>query len=342
MIVGLDVGYGYTKATNGFKHIILPSVVGPAVEIKYHNGLISSGRGLEVELGGRRQFVGELARLQSPVTTSPLARERDLDIVRTLALTAIHQIHADGGLVELVTGLPVSWYDDREELIDALQGRHSYRVNGEAITVMIEEVHVVPQPFGTLFSALLTERGILGDPENLADREVAIVDVGTYTTDYALSDALRYIETRSGSTDAAMAQVYRLLQREVERTYDIDIDLAEAERAARDGAISTYGDALNVSPQVKAAIDDVAATIVADAESLWPDRGRTFAQILVTGGGAPLIYGALVDVFPHAALVTEPQMANADGFYRYGLFKARQTTGQSQASPVAVTGQSQD
>jgi plasmid segregation protein ParM len=316
--------------------------VGPSVDIKYQNGLITAGRGLEVEIGDRRQFVGDLARLQSPFTASPLARERDLDIVRTLALAAIHQVHADGGLVELVTGLPVSWYDDRGVLVDALVGRHDYRVNGNDISVKIEDVHVVPQPFGTLFAVLLTEKGVLGDPERLADRKVAVIDVGTYTTDYALSDALRYIETRSGSTEAAMAQVYRMLQRKVEQEYGIDIDLAEAELAARDGAITAYGEAINVSPLVRAAIDDVAETIVAEAESLWPDRGRTFAQVFVTGGGAPLMYGSLVDVFPHACLVGEPQMANADGFYRYGLFKARQASGQSQASPVAVTGQSQD
>jgi plasmid segregation protein ParM len=341
MIVGLDVGYGYTKATNGFKSVVLPSVVGPSVDIKYQNGLITAGRGLKVEIGDRRQFIGELARLQSPFTTSPLARERDLDIVRILALTAIHQVHAEGGLVELVTGLPVSWYDDREELIDALRGCHDYRVNGEPITVKIRDVHVVPQPFGTLFAVLLTERGILGDPEQLADRKVAVIDVGTYTTDYALSDALRYIETRSGSTEAAMSQVYRMLLRKVETDYGIDIDLNEAELAARDGEITAYGEALNVSPLVRAAIDDVAETIVAEAESLWPDRGRTFAQIFVTGGGAPLMYGPLVDIFPHAHLVAEPQMANADGFYRYGLFKARQGSGQSQACQPATTGMTQ-
>jgi plasmid segregation protein ParM len=335
MIVGLDVGYGYTKALSGTAEVMFPSIVGPAIDIKYQNELASADRGLEVDIAGRRQFVGELARLQSSLPVSPLARERDLDIVRTLALTAIQQIGADGGEVTLITGLPVSWYQDAEDLKSVLQGRHVYWVNGERAWVEVTEVRVIPQPFGTLFRTLLNRRGILTDPKRLTDRRVAIIDVGTYTTDYALSDALRYVEPRSGSTQSAMAEVYKLLQRTIGEQYDLELDLRDVESALRAGAVTLYGDQVSIEPFIKSAVDEVAGAIIAQAESLWPNRARTFAAVLLTGGGASFVHDRVSDVFPHAQLVDNAQLANAEGFWRYGTFKARQTRVDQRTSRTA-------
>jgi hypothetical protein len=71
-------------------------------------------------------------------------------------------------------------------------------------------VLVVPQPFGSLFRALLSPTGVLADPDGLAGGRVAVLDIGMHTTDYALADALRYVERRSGSIPVAMARVYEL------------------------------------------------------------------------------------------------------------------------------------
>ena len=70
-VIGLDIGYGYTKAVSNTGIATLPSVIGPAVTIKYHGDLAGNGRGLTLETDGKAWFVGQQARLQSPFTISP-------------------------------------------------------------------------------------------------------------------------------------------------------------------------------------------------------------------------------------------------------------------------------
>ena len=76
MFVGVDIGYGYTKAVGEATQVVFPSVVGKAERIRYENDLLDdhgaygeSGIALITEEGDR--FVGELALLQSACDVSP-------------------------------------------------------------------------------------------------------------------------------------------------------------------------------------------------------------------------------------------------------------------------------
>jgi hypothetical protein len=92
---------------------------------------------------------------------------------------------------------------------------------------------------------------------------------------------------------------------------------------------------VSIEPFIKSAVDEVAGAIIAQAESLWPNRARTFAAVLLTGGGASFVHDRVSDVFPHAQLVDNAQLANAEGFWRYGTFKARQTRVDQRTSRTA-------
>lgn len=318
-IVGADIGYGQTKIMAGAgARAIFPSLVGPFVEIKYHNDLIRNGKGVDIEVEGQRWFVGELACLQSPFTVSPRARERDPQLIRTLLLAALHTVGVTQA--QLVTGLPVSWYDDREALIDVLTGTHTHAINGEPRAVEISEVVVVPQPFGSFFQMLLHGDGRLPrESVPLTRQRIGVIDVGTHTTDYAMADALNYVEPKSGSIEVAMGRVYELLQRSVSREIR-DIDFQEAERAVRTGEVQVRGQVRDVSNLVQEAVAQVGHQIVGQAQTLWGD-GADLSNILLTGGGAPVFVDVVRRVYPHAHEMPEAQLANANGFYRYGLRK---------------------
>ncbi len=319
-VVGIDVGYGYTKAVTGGGHVKLPSLIGPAVQIKYHNDLISNGHGLEIVVGDQRWFVGELARLQSPYTISPRARARDAVIVQTLLLAALAQLDLEG-TVNVVTGLPVSWYHDREALIRLLQGPQEFTFNGAMRSIDVAQVLVVPQPFGSFFQMLLAGDGRL--PEEsipLTRQRVAVIDVGTHTTDFALADALRYVEPKSGSIEVAMARVYELIQRAVEERHGRPLSLQEAEEVVQQGTVAVRDREHEVSDLVQQAVEAVALEIVGEAQTLWGD-GLDLQTVLLTGGGGQRFLEALRRVYPHAVVMQEAQLANAAGFYRYGLRK---------------------
>jgi plasmid segregation protein ParM len=300
--------------------VTLPSLLGPAVQIKYHNDLIGNGHGMEIALGEQRWFVGDLARLQSPYTISPRARGRDEVIVQALMLAALEQLGTKE-TVHVVTGLPVAWYHDREALVESLRGPQQFAVNGTARSLNVVEVLVVPQPFGSFFQLLLTGDGRLpAESIPLTRQRVAVIDVGTHTTDFALADGLRYVEPKSGSIEVAMARVYELLQRAVEETHGRALSIQDAEEVLQRGTVAVRDREHDVSDLVIQAVGAVALEIVGEAQTLWGD-GLDLQTVLLTGGGAAVFLDAIREIYPHATAMPEAQMANAAGFYRYGLRK---------------------
>ena len=188
-VASIDVGYGRTKAKTANGEATILSMVGPAIRIDYEGMTAAGYNGLTVEIDGRAYFVGQRAAIQSPNPVSPQSRQRDLEIVKILALTALHVAHAPAEISRLVTGLPVAWYyDDKDALREILLGKHILTINGEEITFNIAEVIVMPQPMGTIFLSMLNPNGMLTDPRGISGQIVGTIDIGMYTTDIALID----------------------------------------------------------------------------------------------------------------------------------------------------------
>lgn len=319
-IVGLDVGFGFTKAAGRGREISIPSIVGPAIDIKYHNDLVKTGGGHTYTIDGIDLFAGDFANLQSPSVLSPRARERTgTPVVETLLCVVLHKLGVAGD-VKLVTGLPVSWYADKDKLTAQLGGEHDYSVDGEPHQINVTDVAVVPQPFGSFFSAILDVKGRMTNP-GLAFSRVAILDVGMHTTDFALADDLRYIEKSSGSIETAMAKAYELIARELQERYNRDMSVHAIDEALRNGAtVDVYDQEHDIADLAQSALESVAQVILAKAMTLWGDA-RDIKRLLVTGGGAYVLGDYIKEQYPHAVTTQEPGLCNARGFRQYGLHK---------------------
>ena len=70
-IIGIDIGFGFTKATNGKQDLLFKSVLGEATDIPFRDEMIASadddGNHLQIEVDGKSYFVGELSERQSNV-----------------------------------------------------------------------------------------------------------------------------------------------------------------------------------------------------------------------------------------------------------------------------------
>ena len=319
-IIGLDIGYGFTKAVSGGREMVFPSVVGPAVKIRYHNDLMRDGGGYTYHVAGADWFVGDFAKLQSPWTTSPRARERTgTEAIEVLFCTAFHRLGMTGE-VKLVSGLPVEWYEDRGDLEAQLRGMHVFGVNGETYRVNVVEMAIVPQPFGSFFSAVLDGKGRLVN-EALARGRVAILDIGMHTSDFALADGLRYIEKGSGSIPVAMARAYELIARELQTRHRLTMDAHDVDTALRNGqAVSVYGEQHDISDLAQPALKAVSEEVLGKAMTLWGD-GRDIQRVLVTGGGAYALGKYVKARYPHPVVTQQPTLCNARGFWLYGLRK---------------------
>jgi plasmid segregation protein ParM len=324
MILGIDIGYGYTKAATARKRVQFPSVVGRAERIRYKDDdlIHSNGTGAHLVTAEGEYFVGELALLQSRVRWSPQDRQRTTvaNTLLVLAQAAFGELGVRGSDVRVVTGLPVEWYEDREQLVARLRGEHDIRWGqGGGLAVTVADVYVVPQPFGSLFSLILNERGRMVD-EELAGSRLGIVDVGTHTTDYVLVDELRYVEKGSGSISTAMSRVCELAGRAIQDEHKLDLSLHEVDRALQAGYVMVYDEKHPLAELARPAVEAVAEEVLSQAGALWGD-GRDLAAVLVTGGGALSLFPAIKERYPHARLVDDPALANVVGFYRYGVRK---------------------
>jgi len=61
------------------------------------------------------------------------------------------------------------------------------------IGIQLDQIRVIPQPFGTLFDLLLSPDGGIQE-ESLGEQSVGLIDIGHYTTDCIFVDALSYVE----------------------------------------------------------------------------------------------------------------------------------------------------
>ena len=112
-VVGIDIGFGFTKATNGRECIVFKSLLGEAADIQFRMsmGKGDSNRSMHVVVDDLPYFVGDFAEQQSNVRQFTLDQEKLMgEFVKVLALTAIGQLWEKPTPINLVSGLPVGYY----------------------------------------------------------------------------------------------------------------------------------------------------------------------------------------------------------------------------------------
>jgi len=184
-IIGLDVGFGFTKASNGRDTPVFKSVIGDAGEAMFNEQLMPgrSNSGRHIALGGEMFYIGELAEQQSRARNFTLDHAQFLSkYARTLALSAIAPMCDPAQPVRLVSGLPISQFRRyKDTLAQLLQQKHVvtlFRPNGERDerTIDVEKVRVIPQPFGSLFNLMLDANGKPAGHRFITEK-VGLIDV---------------------------------------------------------------------------------------------------------------------------------------------------------------------
>jgi len=322
MIVGIDIGYGYTKGTAYGRTSVFPSVAGDAVRGDFDNGLVTSGRGSTLTVDGLAWFYGEQARRHSRNPVALFARERteQRDVMRVLFAATLAELGITNGTVDVCTGLPVDWFADQDALSSTLRGAHSFTLNGVPCSVFVDRVAVVPQPFGSLFDVLLDTGGQLVNAD-LARGKVGILDIGSYTCDAALCDNMEYIAKASGSRTIAMSNVWRQVGDAVRARYGLDYEPHEVDAIMRNGrTVTVQGTDRSIENLIQPAVDAIAQQVLAFARDRW-GSARDFKRVLLTGGGAYYLADAVRAVYPHTLVLSEPHAGNLRGFHKYAVRK---------------------
>lgn len=323
--VGVDVGFGFTKAVlpDG-RSVSFPSVAVPVPGRGELAGTVGGGQvrhlvRVQRDGGGdgeRLMLVGDAGLAAGGTRTWDAGGDRRDYAV--LVLTAAALLGAAGGAIDLAVGLPLSAFlqpDARRALRDRLQGVGAWvSMDGaDAARVDVRGVRVYPQAAGAYFAAMMA------DPE-LAGQRVGVLDVGYRTTDYLMmiptgAGGVMPDESRSGTVDAGIGQVYEAAGTMLS-SRGATVTPEAVEQAVRTGrALTVSGRPAEDLPIVlDVAAERVAGEVSDRLRRAWSRDLGLLDCLLVAGGGGQALYPHLQALTPVARLLDAPAMANARGF----------------------------
>ena len=313
-----DIGYNAVKTMSDKMKTSFPSVVGTPDRARFSLNGGSKDIVLTVPDDGSTCLVGEGAITQSRFTS----RREDRGWIHSdeyyrLMLASFTEMAMGSVELKVVTGLPVAFYDDKEQLQHRFLGEHRVTREGRrAQTFTVSECRVIPQPFGALLSAALNDQGRVSDKE-LALGAVAIIDVGGKTTNLLSVSRLAEIAKETASVNTGAWDVVRAVREYLVKTCpDLDLHDHEITAAISKRQIKYYGEPVDLTEIVEAVLEPMADQVIAQASQLWSSGARLDA-VLVAGGGALLLGPYIKKYFRHARVVDDPVFANVVGYWRF-------------------------
>ena len=322
--IGIDLGFGFVKATNGEKDIIFPSVVGAGQDLTYRSELttyVEPIENLAVTIDGKKYFVGDLAVRQSEIVSRSLGENHAQDkntrvlLLATLALF----VRGESDEFNVVTGLPPSYYlAYKDSLAEMIKGSHTIMLNTDGTdrkkNIIVHQVRIIPQPMGTMFNSIFDARGNLEDKE-LARNKVGISDVGFRTTDFTVVDKLEYIDKQSYSTTTGMSNAYAIVADYLRNKYRIYKENFELDEIVQKAQIKVAGKVESLEQIKKDAYEQVSAKILTEMNSIWDQRDLDII-LLSGGGGKALADHILPELIAPNQLVESSQTANVHGYLK--------------------------
>lgn len=321
--IGIDLGFGFVKATDGEKDFIFPSVVGAGQDLTYRSELttyVDPIENLSVTIDGKKYFVGDLAIRQSEILSRSLgenhAQEKNTKVLLLTALALF--VQGENDEFNVVTGLPPSYYlANKDILADMIKGNHSIILNVDGVdqkkTIVVDKVKIIPQPMGTMFHKLFDAKGVLEDKE-MARSKVGIIDVGFRTTDFAVVDKLEYIDKLSYSTTTGMSNAYAIIAEYLRNNFRVYKENYELDEIIQKAQIKVAGKVNSLEQIKKDAYEQVATKIMTEMNSIWDQRDLDL--ILVSGGGGQAMAEYILPELVTASLVENSQTANVRGYLK--------------------------
>jgi plasmid segregation protein ParM len=322
-LLGLDIGFGFTKCLDGQRTVIFPSSLRRGLPFPGSAGQPAEG-GFDIALEDGDFRVGDDtgAAFLEDFARRP---ERLFDTFgKYLALTAIAAFSEQERPLHLMIGLPVSLARHWQELLtERLTGYHKigiYQPDGCCVrkNIHIRRVRVVPHPLGTFATLIMNDRGYLRSSP-YRESKVVLVDIGFRTTDVMVMTAARFGNRGSGTIEMGMADGLEAIAAKLGQSSAPPPDLRHLLKAIRRGFIRIGDQEYNLQPLRDTTYRWLAAAL-GDRINAFLREDWDLESVLLTGGGAadlaedmaPLIKGEVVLIEHHQ----DPRLSNAEGQLR--------------------------
>jgi plasmid segregation protein ParM len=334
-VLGIDIGFGFTKATNGKDTLIFKSLFGDATDLQFW---MDFGEGsltdfFHVTIDGKSYFIGDLAEQQSTVLNFTLDQEKLIsEFVKILSLTVagvfLKKDSAINVPINIVSGLPISYFKHNQQRFnEILTGHHKvtyHQHDGSKVVkeIYINKIRMLPQPLGSVLNLLMDDKGKIVNVD-MARQKVGVVDIGFRTTDFSIMDRLRYVDRGSRTMDTGISKAFSVIANRLREKCGVGVELYRLYRAAEVGTIKMKGHGLNFSKIRDQVYSQLAGTIANDIDRLWAEDWD-MDTIVLTGGGCmelanylqPLIAGNVRPILNNV----DARLNNVQGYLKYGRY----------------------
>lgn len=322
MEVAVDVGSGVTKVRAGERRFSVPSLAGTPTATGHD---IEKTEGAIVQFGNQRYATGE--RAHAEVRPDQLVNTRDdswyqTDAYLALLYNAMAKVLPKGyeGKVSLCTGLPQALFlEHKDTLAKRLARKHRFTVNGDEFKVFIRlaDVRVLPQVMGLFISRLEIDR-------SLQHQKVAVIDVGTYTSDWTIVDQCKTLHWASGGAPIGLSNVIEGIRRYLSDEHRNRCSYAVAAKAVRERKIRSGDRIIELADHIDKIAFENSETLLASLSENWGD-GKD-SKIIIGGGGCHVYAPAIRSCLAHAEVIAddEPMYSIVDGYHSYLYHQKKQ------------------
>jgi plasmid segregation protein ParM len=301
----------------------IPTIVMPAIPLT-NERTRQLAEQETVDLDGKKYFFGETALRQgrSEVYTGQHVNWIESVQHDVLVLGAWRKVMQEMGngpaRVHLVLGLPAKYVAPQREILrrrvsDLLTPRLA---PGQTLRILVQSQADAPLQWISI-----QEDGTLNSARDLDNEAWGVIEIGHFTTDFALSDHGAMLEYASVSSPG-MSLVYDAMASAMARE-KLPTTLDVIELAIKSGEIKLYGNRLDVRHLLEEAVTGFESTVLDEADRVFQQKAALLDGIVVGGGGAKFLYERLRQKFPNAVCCDDPRMMVAEGFCRLGLMSLR-------------------
>ncbi|MCX7610328.1 MAG: ParM/StbA family protein [Ignavibacterium sp.] len=325
-IIGLDLGFSNTKASCNGDTVVFPSVIGTPSVLKdvQHLSSYSLLDDLFIEYEQKVFYLGKKAIRETTNHQFTLYTDKaDFIADKANFLTAIGLMMKEDSIWEcdIVTGLPVHEYlampQLQNKIKNNLTGIFDFTFRGESKTICIDNVHLILQGAGSYYDYILDEEGNI-IKEHVSPK-VVLIDIGFKTTNIITMEYAKFIGKESGTLYTATKDIHNEIKKQIFKTYHLNYDLTQIDEIAKKQSIEYKGKTISISSIIEESSAMYAEKIIAELPIILPNLNDIHYFIL-SGGGNEFIYPYLKKHLHQVICSPRPQLSNACGYEKYGLF----------------------
>jgi len=323
-VKAIDDGYGDTKFTDGKKEQLISSFVTPfkPKPLNVFGQANGSSEYISAIIDGVRYTVGDYAAKLDPRITWIGGENKHNDtrfpvILKTsLGLMSKNPTEV---IDTLVMGLPVKSDTParQEQLRKLAKGSHEIELsldgkNYVKRSILIENVVVKSQPFGSFCDVLLNDQGEV-KRNDLINGFVLVVDIGARTLNILTIDKLEQQPELTTHTNDGMFTAYQSVANYLESEMNITIPDGKLQQLIQQKEIKRF----DISNLIKQSYMMLANNIISILDKTFIDSWDYVTDIIFTGGGSTLLKPYLVERYEKAIFLD--RYATARGLQKYGI-----------------------